>query len=452
MTFKHFGLLLLTRLVALGLTSIAFVYAFNHPDYHAVTLLMFLTVLVLLHEFWLFLTKTNREVTRFLSAARYADFSQRFEFENVGGGFEDLGETFTDILEQMKKLRTAQEVKLKHLGAMVNHVPVPLLSIRSDDSVQLLNNAARRLFGVAQPTKLVELKQFGNEFYEAIKNCKVGENRLTVMSVDGFETKITLGLATISSNIGTERLISIQDIDKELVSIQLTAWQDLVRVLTHEIMNSLTPVASLAQTTSDMAEDVHQKMDDAHPQKRDLHKISDAASTVARRAGNLMTFVTNYRELARLPVPKKRGVKLQDIFDHVVRIAEADADDNSRAVKILYSVVPDDLTLYADRDQIEQALINLLRNAKQALANKENGLIELIARFNPRGKIVIEVSDNGPGIAEQIINKIFVPYFTTKAEGSGIGLALVRQVINSHGGVIKAENLGSGGAKFTLIL
>ncbi len=448
MAFKYFGLLIILRLAVLSLGITGFVYMFNNPRYHVATFLMFVIVLMLIYELWFFLNKINREILRFLASVRYADFSQSFEFEDTGSRFTELGKTFTEIIEKFKKLRMTQEAELTYLRAMVNHIPVPLMTVKEDGSLSLINNAARRFFGIFQPTKVTDLKEYGEDFYEQLNTCRAGERRMAKISIDDFDTKLSLSLMEVTGSTGTEKLFSIQDIGEEIESTQLGAWQDLVRVLTHEIMNSITPVASLAQTTADIAEDVKQELPDNYPQKREIDKISNAAMTMSRRAANLMQFVSNFRKLTRLPKPKKQTTKVHDLFNHVLNLAEA--DEANKKIKITADVTPPELEFNVDPEQIEQALINLLRNAEQALNEKEDGEINLKSYLNQRGRITIEVSDNGPGIKEDILNKIFVPYFTTKPEGSGIGLALTRQIMAYHGGFIGVANRQNGGVSFKM--
>jgi two-component system nitrogen regulation sensor histidine kinase NtrY len=448
MTFRHFGLKIIIRLAVLSLGIAGFIYMFMNPRYHVATFLMFMIVLGLVYELWFFLNRINREVVRFLKSVRYADFSQSFEFEDDGAGFRKVGEAFTDTMERFKALRLKQETELTNLRAIINHIPVPLMTVQEDGSLSLLNNAARRLFGTSQLTRVDDLKQYGEDLYEQLSNCRAGEKRIAKISIDGIDTKLSLGLMEVTSNAGTERLFSLQDIGTELESTQLSAWQDLVRVLNHEIMNSITPVASLAQTTADIAEEVSLGLEDNHPQKQGIEKISNAAMTMSRRAGNLMQFVSNFRQLTRLPKPKQKIISVQDVFDHVLRIAQAGKSKDR--YKLLTEVTPSGLEFNIDPEQIEQALINLLRNAEQALANQEDGEIRLLAYLNQRGRITIEVCDNGPGIEKDILDKIFVPYFTTKPEGSGIGLALARQIMTYHGGSIRAANREEGGASFKL--
>ena len=443
MAFRYFGLLVILRLALLSLGIAGCVYMFNDPRYHVATFLVFAIVSGLLYELWFFLNKINREILRFLSSVRYADFSQSFDFEVAGSRFSALGDAFTEILERFKKLRMTQEAELIYLKAMVNHIPVPLIAVKEDGRLSLLNNAARRFFGTFQPTKVIDLKQFGEEFHEQLNACKAGEKRMARISIDGFDTKLSLSLMEVTSNFGTERLFTIQDIGEELESTQLSAWQDLVRVLTHEIMNSITPVASLAQTTADIAEDVRHALEENHPQKSNIERIGDAAITMSRRAGHLMQFVANFRRLTRLPKPNRQITRIQDLFDHVTQISKAN-NFNGRA-RLITEITPHGLELCIDREQIEQALINLLKNAEQALADRSDGMITLSAYLNQRGRIVIDVRDNGPGIKEDIFSKIFVPYFTTKPDGSGIGLSLTRQIMAYHGGFIRAVNREKGG-------
>ena len=195
--------------------------------------------------------------------------------------------------------------------------------------------------------------------------------------------------------------------------------------------------------------DIKNELDEEHPQRKPIEKISNAAETMSRRAGNLMQFVTNFRKLTRLPSPEREVVKVQSLFDHVSQIFYSNGSKNK--VKLITEINPPELELDVDPEQMEQALINLLRNAAQELSNREDGEIKLTAGFNRRGRIYIEVSDNGAGIEEDILSKIFVPYFTTKPEGSGIGLALTRQIMTVHGGFISASNCEDGGACFKMV-
>jgi nitrogen fixation/metabolism regulation signal transduction histidine kinase len=379
---------------------------------------------------------------------RFADYSQRFDFEDAGSGFADLGRTFTEIMEQLKSRRSGLESSLRHQRALVEHIPVPLLTVHADDSLTLQNNAARRLFGAAHVTRVGDLRQFGASFARAVDEAIPGDRELVRFSVDGVEYHLTLATTEVIIEGERERLISLQDIQSELDATQAEAWQDLVRVLTHEIMNSITPVTSLARTASDLVDDVVKETGPDSPIADELGDVQHAVATVARRSDSLMQFIDSYRQITRLAPPEKKRVALAELFETITRLAAAEWQDER--VSLSTEVDPSGLYVYADRDLLEPVLLNLLRNAWQATQGLDDPTIRLVGRLNRRGNTVIEIIDNGPGVPEEIANKIFVPFFTTREGGSGVGLALARQVMIAHGGFIRLGHGQDAGATFSL--
>ncbi len=448
MGFKRFSVFLAARLLLIMVVLILLTYLITTPGYYAATLLVGLIVSGLAFEVFNFVSKTNAEITRFLDAARYADFSQRFNLHKLGAGFGELGDTFTDILNRFQEVRAGQEEELRHLKALVEHVPVPLLSIHGDGAIIIWNNAARRLFGSTHVTKVADLNQFGDDFSKEILGVAPGERRLTVCEMDGTEQKLTVAATQIIIRGHAEKLVSLQDIQSELDLAQLQAWQDLVRVLTHEIMNSITPVASLAKTAVDLVDDAADKISDNPDVVDELQDVKDAVNTVARRSDSLMQFVSSYRRLTRLPPPEKTPIKIVELFSHVISLSTQSWAD--KGLSLASDIAPSELDVMADRDMLEQILINMLQNAEQALAGQDGATVWLTARLNRRGRVVIEMADNGPGVPPDIARKIFVPFFTTKREGSGVGLALTQQVMIAHGGSVGLGEREGGGAKFTL--
>ena len=446
MGFNRFSILLAARLVTIFLSLIAVGWLVSIPGYHAATLLATIITLGLSYEVYAFVSKTNQELSRFLDAARYADFGQRFKLGSLGAGFEDLGETFTDILDRFRDDRRQQETELRHLKALLEHVPVPLISVYQDNTVVLWNNSARRLFGNTHVNHIADLEQFGDEFYKHITTIQAGQRYLTMFKVDGLEQRLTVSASELTIATKVERLISLMNIQTELDSTQLTAWQDLVRVLTHEIMNSITPVTSLAKTAVDLVDDASSRIhDDAVIEE--LKDARDAVDTVARRSDGLMNFVSSYRQLTRPPTPEKSRFKIRELFADVERIISQELPED---IQLSAFIDPEELDLSADRQMIEQVLINVMKNAQHALEANE-GQIQLTARLNRRGHVMIDVLDSGPGIPDDIAKRIFVPFYTTRREGSGIGLALSRQIMIAHGGTLTFSNRAEGGAAFTLV-
>lgn len=448
MVFKRYSLQLAGRFLIALLAMFAVVWFTLQPGYHGMTMIALSVFALSVFSVWHLIHRTNREMSRFLDAARHADFSQRFRFPGTGTGFDELGQTLTDILGQQRAMRTDQQQDVRHLRALIEHIPVPLMSVHSDESVILQNNAARRLFGSAHVVRLKDIAQFGESFHKAILEAVPGNRELVTFSVEGVEYQLTMAVSEIVVVGDRQRLISLQDIQSELDMTQAEAWQDLVRVLTHEIMNSITPVTSLAKTARDVVEDIVQNTDPQAQTADDLADLRDAVTTLARRSDSLMQFVESYRQVTHLAPPRKKRIRLDDLFEAASQLVVAEWPEDS--VSLVEKVSPAGLDVYADRDLLEPVLLNLLHNAWFATEGIDKPQIQMTGRLNRRGNVIIEVSDNGPGVPEEIARKIFVPFFTTRRGGSGVGLALARQVMNAHGGFIRVAANQGGGARFTL--
>jgi len=452
MGFNHFSLLIGVRVSVLTMLILTLVYMVLQHQYYVGSALVFAVIVMVIWELVSFVSKTNAQLTRFVDAMRYGDFGQRFDTGLDAAGFGELGQSFSQILANLNAARSEQEANLAHLKALVEHVPVPLVSIYHDDRVVMHNNAARRLFAGGKVTKLNDLGRFGDEIVQQMRQVLPGERRLTSFEGDEVSERLTIAATEIIQSGRTEKLVSLQSIQGELDVAQLQAWQDLVRVLTHEIMNSLTPVSSLAKTSLDLVnhalENVYADSDAAD----DLNDAREAVTAVARRSDGLMQFVESYRQLTRVPVVNKAPVALEPLLERSARLAQPYLAE--AGIELDCSVVPKDLTVDMDAGLVEQVLLNLLKNAAFAVAGRkeggEKGYVQLQARINRRSRAVIEVTDNGPGIDEDLAKQIFVPFFTTKTDGTGVGLALTRQVMIAHGGNVSLSKSDSDGARFTL--
>ena len=452
MGYKRFSLLLTFRLTLALASLMALTYLLAKPGYYAGTLLMLLILPFQCWEISQFVARTNQELSRFLDAVRYADFNQKFDLAPMGAKFPALGDTLNGIMARYRDDRRQQEAELNHLRALIEQVPIPLVSLYHDEQITLWNNAARRLFGQADLAQTDHLQQFGERFYRAVIDIRVGERRLAKFISDDQELTLAIAASEMTIAGRSEKILSLQNIQQELDDSQLDAWQELVRVLTHEILNSITPVASLSRTSLQLLEDLTDRLSSelelSDELGDELGDIKEAIETVARRSDGLMNFVASYRKLTRLPSPQREALPIKDLFDGVGRIMTA--RDDASNIALTTHILPKTLTLEADRAMIEQVLINLLQNAAQANTGRGTVDVSLSARLNRRGQITIEVQDNGPGIPAELLKQVFVPFFTTRRDGSGVGLALSRQIMIAHGGSISANRAPTGGALISL--
>ncbi|MEM8984466.1 MAG: ATP-binding protein [Pseudomonadota bacterium] len=395
---------------------------------------------VLLVEFMFFVRRTNREVARFFDSIRHADFSHRVDPALRGAGFQDLARSMRDVVERLQRMRRSGESERLRLRALIEHVPIPMFSVVDEDRVVLHNHAARRFFAAAPVTTTKDLDRFGPDLTTAIREQTPGQSTL-VRLADGNDVaqRMTLSLTEITVGQEHQRLVTLQNISDELAASELEAWQQMAQILAHEIMNSLTPVASLAETANALL---------ATDSPADRQQARDAIATVAERASSLMSFVQGYRRFTRLPEPHFEPIDIPAMLNAMVALVAVERDKAGIAISV--DAPPAGLTLHADRQQLEQVLINLVRNAIDALAAAPAPRIHLRARLARDGRPLIEVADNGPGIPLENRDRVFVPYFSTRRGGSGVGLSLTRQVMIAHGGSASIGESDDGGALVTL--
>ncbi len=393
-----------------------------------------------------YIDRSNRGLARFLQAVRYHDFSLSPGLEGLGGSFADLNAVFREISDQFQHARSQKEEQYRYLLTVVQHIGVGLLSLRDDGSVDLLNNVAKRLLRVSHLRHIRDLPPAFQPLTAEIQRLRPGEK--TLFKLEQSDEVLQLALYSTEFKLHNQlyKLVSLQNIQVELEEKEAEAWQSLTRVLTHEIMNSLTPISSLAATASSMLQAAKSDSDGDDPDWN--QDVADALQTINRRSQGLMRFVHAYRSVALIPKPQFEIFPVIEMFQRVEKLMQTKLLRQDIAFKA--SVEPDTLEMTADPDLTEQVLINLLLNAMEALGGCKKPSIQLSSWMNERGRVVIQVSDNGPGIASEVKEKVFIPFFTTKKEGSGIGLSFSRQVMRLHQGIIAIQSQPGAGTVFTL--
>ena len=398
-----------------------------------------------------FVETTNTLLTNFLESLRYSDFSRTFEIKGLGYSFDRLSESFSVVINDFRKVREEREQNYFYLETVVEHIGFGLISYRNDGVVELINNSTKKLFKITSLKNLRELESFSPELVSKLMTISNGES--IMVKIQKQDTILQLAIFATEFKVADRliRMATIKDIQNELEENEMESWQKLIRVLTHEIMNSITPIASITQTLNYMIKDARSTYTNSFQdegEKETINEIELAIETIHKRSIGLLHFVESYRDLTRIPTPRFTIFPIKRLFDNLKGLMKEEM--LSHNIQCIASTKPENLELSADEQLIEQVLINLLKNAIQAVGKTENPVIEIKAYTDLYGKIIIQMIDNGQGILPEVLDKIFVPFFTTKPKGSGIGLSLSRQILRLHGGTLTAHSEPDVQTVFTL--
>jgi nitrogen fixation/metabolism regulation signal transduction histidine kinase len=410
-----------------------------------------LSLLIVLETWWLivYVNRINYRLTHFFDSIRYSDFSTSFSDRKTGKSFGKLSNSFNEVIAEFKKNRAEKEEQYNYLQTVVQHINIGIICFGKDGKVDMYNNAAKRLFRKNILRNVNELSSLKKEFPEILLNLKAGDKTLLKIFTEDELKQLSL-YATEFRMRGEEYvLVAFHDIHAELEEKEIESWQKLIRVLTHEIMNSITPISSLASTVHEML--IDEKGDERKLRtvdSDDLGSIVNALTTIQNRSRGLLNFVDIYRNLTRIPKPNFRYFYVSEAFERIEHLMKSKLE--SRNIACSCKVIPKDLMLTADPDLLDQVIINLVLNAIDAVAKEEKPEVSLIAYNSQNNKTTIEIADNGTGIKPDIIDKIFMPFFTSKSEGSGIGLSLSRQIMHLHKGSISVKSRINEGSVFTL--
>jgi two-component system, NtrC family, nitrogen regulation sensor histidine kinase NtrY len=432
------------RLGLLLLMVFAFVAAINRPDLGAARIVAGLVVLGAAALLWHYIQRTNMELARFIDAVRFGDFSQGFAQRGQGSGFGDLNEVLDDSIKKLRDERHKLIDANRFYEAVLDDAPTALLTVDGDGKVELANKAARRLLVRHQGVRVEDFREYGDAFAQALEGGAVGRPRLVPLISDGVAQSMLVSAAIVHRLGGLVRVVAVQPIQGELNAIEIAAQSDLIRVLTHEIMNSMTPVTSLAHSAVDLM-----RAADAGD-NGDVADARMAVETLARRADGVMHFVESYRQISRAPEIRRRPIDAAAWGRELESLFRA----SDRAKGIGFTLDADEgLTFEADPDLMSQVLINLIRNAGQA-ARESNEAPHVWLSFarTRSGRAQIEVADNGAGVPEALRQDVFLPFFTTRKEGTGVGLSLARQVVLAHRGAISVGDRKGGGALFRIVI
>jgi len=415
------------------------------PAILAALALVFQTALLLHH-----VERPQRDMLRFFQAIEFSDFAQTFSTPRGDRTLEQLRSAFDRVIQLFHKSRVEQEAQFRYFQTVIQHVGIGIMVVAQDGRIDLINQRAKRLLGVRRLTQIDQLKSLHPKFAAAIVDLGPDEGAQVQIQDPESGDQVAFSLRAVKFVLHNESLtlISFQNIQNELESKESDAWQNLIRVLTHEIMNSVTPIASLAGTANRILGTVDGQIRGDMAAAESLKDVKEAVRTIESRSHGLLRFVDSYRSLTRIPKPEFRIVSIRELFENVANLMSTTLQ--KKGVMFSQRVDPETLEITADAGLIEQVLINLVQNAIDWSVANPSAEVALRASLSSASRPIIQVSDNGPGIEQEALGKIFIPFFTTKQEGSGIGLSISRQIMRLHGGSISVQSTPGKETVFTL--
>lgn len=449
MVYRSFNGQVILRIIGIVITGILLFTQFSNDLYVFGVLLFSFLLFVQIISLVRFLNKSNEEIRTFFDSIKYDDLDQSFSTLGHNEAANKLNAEFNKVLNQFKEIRQEKEADFQYMRNIVQHVGIGLITFSKSGHVQLMNAAAKKLLNVSQIDNVKELEDISPELVDVFFRLKTGGRDLVKIQVS--DNIIQLAVFAIELTLRGEefKLVSLQNIQTELEEMEMDAWQNLVRVLTHEIMNSVTPISSLAGTVEDELRTQIGERAKAHEiTDEDLEDLYHAVQTIQKRSEGLIRFVQDFRNLTHIPQPKIAGIKAADLLKEIETLLQSEIEAHQITFKS--SIDPESIEIICDKGMIEQVLINLIKNAFQAFDEQTNRIVEVKVMLSDKSRPIISVRDNGNGIDEEALEKIFIPFFTTKKSGSGIGLSLSRQIMRKHQGTLTVKSKVDEGTEFQM--
>ncbi len=377
-----------------------------------------------------FSRKSIERVRRMLRTLRSNDLTLHIPIENLRGAERELAEEINDLIDGLRTKLLKQERRSGQFEALINTIDAALIVAADDGEILFMNQKAVQGLCGFRINNLSYLDILHDGLSQSLLNLAPGQSKLVTINKDGKETQLKISMVRYGVDGHDTLLFSIENVNQILLQNEIEAQRKLVSVLTHEIMNSLSPIISLSETLYESVSNVEED-------------TRIALNVIKQRSTGLLSFVENYRKLARLSPPKCNWTKIGELFEDLRKLYSAPY--------IQYEIEDIELEVWIDRQQIVQVLINIVKNAVEAC--DANPIVMVAAKVDyPSHKFIISVSDNGNGISAEAKERIFIPFYTTKPDGSGIGLSLSRQMVIMHGGSLYLDSSEVSGSKFIISL
>jgi len=438
---------LIVRITLIFLLGFIALFVAMETHFWLVSLWIALLVILLIIELIRFHERSAKALKNFLLSIKQDDLSNIYTSNEPD---EEIREAYTTLQQKIISLRSSKEANHLFLSALIDHINVALISLDDQNKIHLINNAAKELFSIPRIRDLKPLEKIDKHFAEAIREVHSGESQVLKIVRNGEMLNLLMRASEFHIQNNYYKLVSFQNIKSELEEKEIESWQKLVRVLTHEIMNSAIPITNLISVISELVLDEKGKPGSMKEMnEEDSSDLKDCLITIEKRSKGLVNFVKATKNLTHIPTPVFKTVYVSDLFSRVHTLLKPKLKKNS--IRFETRILPHGLQIDIDFELIEQVLINLMLNAIDAVKGSADPDISLLAYKQGDFYPCIEVKDNGHGIEESVMDQIFIPYFTTKEHGSGIGLSLARQIMGLHKGKIKVSSIAGAGTSVVLV-
>ena len=437
MIFKKYRFLIIVQVILIALTTLAFFWTIQQ-EYMLITSssLVILWILQIIYLIW-YLQKINRDLIKFISAIQYDDVSINFNNKTSDPYFKELYIELNRIVQNFSKLRSEKESEQQYFHNTVKHINTGIIAFNKDGEIEICNNAANELLNIKSLQNIEDADKVHPGLFMIFQNLKPGTTKLIKLIIENEIIQLSIKAAEFRIKNKKIKLLSLQNIKTEIDQSEVIAWQKLIRVLTHEIMNSVSPIKLLSGSLIELFEHNNKPKTLEEINNSTIENSLLGLKTIRKRSDGLSNFVETYKSLTQVPKAKFTQFEICSLFKHIETLLRDEL--KQKKIQFQASCIPSDLSINADEKLIEQVIINLIKNASEALKITQNPSIELTAE-QINDAIQIKVIDNGGGISSELIDNIFIPFFTTKENGSGIGLSLSRQIMHLHGGNISVQS------------
>jgi two-component system, NtrC family, nitrogen regulation sensor histidine kinase NtrY len=445
MTFNHFEGRILLRVVLLFSVLLAAAWFLVNGWYVYLAFLVPLIIYQLI-ELMRFQRKVQEELSQFVEAVHYRDFSRYFDEKHAPSELQPLRKGFNEINTTFKIISKEKETQYQYLQKILELVDTGILSYNLDNGeIVWMNESLKRMLQLPYLKTIHSLARRDKDLYQALEALQPGDSKITTAHLEKEMFKVLLSATAFQTEGKRYKLIAFQNVNEALDETESKAWQKLLSVMTHEIMNSVAPISSLAETLKSR---LHGSAAGLNGDNHTLEDLEIGIDTIKRRSEGLLKFAETYRSLNKINTLNLQKVYPRELFGNIHQLMQPTFEQKNIELEIILR--DPDLSMQADPSLMEQVLINLVVNALEAVKERPNPRIVLTADHTLSKKVLLKVIDNGCGIAEELLDKIFIPFFSTKKQGSGIGLSLCKQIVMLHRGTLQVQSVEGQGTVFTM--